>query len=151
MIGIYERQGMEGAQRVGLWDEEAGWIEGSDRLSFENDEEYSEELMMERFDGPSLFASSVDEEEVYEPEVDKDGSSIGKPIAGTLAEYDTVTVDTEDEEEEEDVEPSEKSQENVGEKVYVDSPQDAPNDKIVHVDVDDEGDPQEAYYYESER
>jgi len=186
-VKIYERQG-DTMEIVGSFDPEEGeWIQGGDRLGFEHDEHYDAEMMVERFDGPYLFGYNESGEEV-----DKAGSSIGEPIAGTLADYETVTVDTEDEEEGEDVEPSEKadlpdvcrdceenirmegnfrcpechpdtdaedfdgdlvaekSHADVGEKVYVDSPRDAPNDKIVHVDVDDEGDPQEAYYHESE-
>lgn len=56
MIEILERTGTEQFDVVGRWSESDGWIEGSDRLDFPNAGEYDEEMMLERFDGPVLFA-----------------------------------------------------------------------------------------------
>jgi hypothetical protein len=131
-VEIYERHGRE-MKRIGEWSEEDGWIEGSERLSFRDDDQYTEEMMVEHFDGPYLFGYSTDLEKGYAAQQSR------------LADFNAVTVEEDEEDEPSDEEKS--HDEGSGEKVIVDSPADAPNDKVVHVEVDDEGEPTETYYY----
>lgn len=104
MIQIVRRRGIDDGEVVGRWSEEDGWIEGGDRFDFPHSEEYTEDLMVERFDGPDFFA-------------------VREEAAKTL-----------------------KAFEGKQGKVYVDNVHEAPEDKVVHAEVDDEGDTQGLYY-----
>lgn len=57
-VKLIRRIGLDDHEVVGKWTEEDGFIELSDdlRLDEERYGEYTEELMVEEFDGPDIFA-----------------------------------------------------------------------------------------------
>lgn len=146
MIEILERTGVDDLGVVGRWDEEDGWIEGGERLDFPDSEYYSEDLMLDRFSGPRLFARAGGSVDKQTPD-----TSIGPPHAATLADFAVVEDEGEGPDEEEDGRAArraweERQKSEAEDRVEVDSVADAPDDRIVHVDVDEEGDSDRVWY-----
>lgn len=60
MIEVLERLDVDTFETVGRWNEEEGWVDGGERLDFEHSEHYTEDMMLDRFNGPTLFARRVE-------------------------------------------------------------------------------------------
>lgn len=72
MIYILEREGLDDHHIIAKWDEDVGWVEvREDYRLFEDPtfEKYTEELMLDHFDGPDLFATTADAYEGPESEL----------------------------------------------------------------------------------
>lgn len=166
MIEIVERQGVDTFDPVGRWDPEQGWVEGGDRFDFPNSEHYDEDMMIERFDGPTLFArpadvdkqgqskvpssadfdvstevdnDTEDEEPWNEPDEKRSGS--GPTMATTLGVGEEVTTVESEGPDEDDEDEREKA-----DRVNIDRVEQAPGDAVVQADVDEEGDVEQLYY-----
>lgn len=101
MIEIIERSGVDDAEVVAQWSETDGWIYGGDRFSFMDDEHYTTELMVDRFDGPTHFA--------IERESKK--AAVGPPMSTTMGvgEVEQDVAEGPDEDDEEDEEETDES------------------------------------------
>lgn len=161
---------------VGQWDEEYGWVAGGERFGFAHDDEYTEDMMVERFSGPTYFARPVTVEKAYdslsppdfdvvndvendsdhperdapENEREQDRQEAEKDQVGPpMATLLGVGDDVNEESEGPDDEEDPLDEEVTKGRVEVDSVHDAPDEVVVEADVDEEGDV-EGLYYEQE-